>query len=59
MMMDNCSVTKGFFKVPVKNLKREGVVKFALKKQQSPGIRTPGIVKGNNSLKISHLVWFK
>ena len=21
--------------------------------------RTPGIVKGNNSLKISHLVWFK
>ena len=21
--------------------------------------RTPGIVKGNKSLKISHLVWFK
>ena len=38
MMMDNCSVTKGFLKVLVKYLKREGVVKVALKKQQSPGI---------------------
>ena len=24
-----------------------------------PIVRTPGIVKGNNSLKISHLVWFE
>ena len=25
----------------------------------TPLLRTPGIVKGNKSLKISHLVWFQ
>ena len=30
-----------------------------LQKRVEIGPRTPGIVKGNKSLKISHLVWFQ